>query len=813
MLKSNARWSIPMVNTTAVEQLSQQLNITPLLAHLLIVRGLNEVDEARRFLYGKKDLLHDPFLLNGMQQAVERIHLALNNKEKIRIYGDYDADGVSSTSLMIVLMRQLQADYDYYIPNRLTEGYGLNRNAIELARKQDIKLIITVDTGISAVDEISYAREQGIEVIVTDHHEPPDILPAAYAIINPKKPGCSYPFKQLAGVGVAFKLAEALLNRFPEELLEFVTIGTIADLMPLVDENRIYVRMGIERLRSTSSLGMRALLGVSGVDQKDINAGHIGFSIAPRINASGRLDHAGIAVTCLTTNIEQEAEHIAFDLDRLNRERQLIVEQISAEAMDQAARLHEHGLMEKVLVLAGEGWNVGVVGIVASKVLERYYRPTIILSIDPATGITKGSARSITGFDIHAALTDCSHLLEHYGGHQAAAGMTLHKDRLIDFHRSLNDYAEQHLTEDLLIPELIVDMQIAPTDISVDMISQLQLLAPYGMKNPSPRFMLNGLLLKEIKIMGKDQQHIKLLMSNPLDANTPPMEALAFGKSNWAPLISSNDEIDIMGELSVNEWNGIRRPQIIIKDIRILEKQVFDWRGKKLSDSVVAKWMDGFSSAMQDGGKKAILLFREEEWNQFDMDLITNKGIAVWFNNEIDSILPMNDIAKVTSAEEIGDLLLFSIPPNLTRVQSVLPIFFQANRVYSLLQDTIAHISGPMPSREQFIQVYRLLTRVSVIDISVLETAVKKQTGLTSSSFLFILTVFEELLFLAREGQQVLMRVTPAKMELNESRSYQEKLHREEVESELIYSNAKELKEWILQCMLHPSKTVKETSS
>jgi single-stranded-DNA-specific exonuclease len=802
VLRSNARWSIPTVDITTVEQLSQQLNITPLLARLLTVRGLNEVEEARRFLFGKKDLLHDPFLLNGMKQAVDRIHSALKNKEKIRIYGDYDADGVSSTSLMIILMRQLQADYDYYIPNRLTEGYGLNRNSIELARNQDIKLIITVDTGISAVDEISYAREQGIDVIVTDHHEPPDILPDAYVIINPKKPGCSYPFKQLAGVGVAFKLAEAMLGRFPEELLEFLTIGTIADLMPLVDENRIFVQMGIERLRSTLSLGMRALLGVSGIDQKDLNAGHIGFSIAPRINASGRLDHAGIAVTCLTTNNEQEAEHIAFDLDRLNRERQLIVEQISAEAMEQAARLHERGLMEKVIVLAGEGWNVGVVGIVASKVLEQYYRPTLILSIDPLTGFAKGSARSITGFDIHAALTDCSHLLEHYGGHQAAAGMTLHRDRLIDLHRSLNDYAEQHLTEDLLIPELMGDMEINSTDISVDMISQLQLLAPYGMKNPSPRFVLNGLLMKEIKIMGKDQQHVKLLLCNPLDTNTMTMEALAFGKSNWAPLISANDQIDIMGELSVNEWNGIRRPQIIIKDIRILEKQIFDWRGKKLSDSIVTKWMDGFSSTMQDGGKKAILLFREEEWNQFDTELIAYKGIAVWLNNEIESLLPMNDIAKLTSPEEIGDLLILSMPPNLTRIERVLPLFFQANRVYSMLQDTVAHISGPMPAREQFIQVYRLLMRVSVIDISILETAVKKQTGLTSSSFLFILTVFEELLFLAIEDEQVHVRMTPAKMELHESRSYQEKLHREEVERELIYSNAKELKEWILQRML-----------
>jgi len=801
VLQSNARWSIPNVDTATVEQLSQQLNITSLLARLLTVRGLNEVEEARRFLYGKKDLFHDPFLLDGMQRAVDRIQSALNNNEKIRIYGDYDADGVSSTALMVTLMQQLKADYDYYIPNRLLEGYGLNRNAIELAKRQETKLIITVDTGISAVDEIAYAHELGIEVIVTDHHEPPNVIPEAYVIINPKKIGCPYPFKQLAGVGVAFKLAEAILGRFPDELLEFVTIGTIADLMPLVDENRVFVRLGIERLRMNCSLGLRALLGVSSIDQKDLHAGHVGFSIAPRINASGRLEHAGIAVDCLTTTSEQEAEHIAFDLDRLNRERQFIVEQISAEAMAQAAELVEHGLMENVLVLAGKGWNVGVVGIVASKLLERYYRPTIILSIDPATGLAKGSARSISGFDIHAALTSCNHLLEHYGGHQAAAGMTLHCDRLIDFHRSLNDYAVHHLTADLLIPEIHVDMEIEAKDVTVDMINQLELLAPYGMKNPSPRFVLNDLQLKEIKIMGKDQQHIKLLLCPALDSNHITIEALAFGKANWAPLISSNDQINMIGELSVNEWNGVRRPQFIMKDIRIPDRQVFDWRGKKLNDSLLIKWMEGFSSSMQDGGKKAILLFREEEWLQLDEKMIMSNGIAVWLAEELESFVPMNDFAKITNPDEIDDLLILSMPPNLSRIESILPIFLQANRVYCLLQDMVANMSGPVPTREQFIQVYRLLMRDKAVDISLLESAVKRHTGITASTFQFILTVFEELLFLAREGHILHVRMTPAKMELQASRSYQEKLHREEVERELIYSNALELREWIVQCI------------
>jgi single-stranded-DNA-specific exonuclease len=334
------------------------------------------------------------------------------------------------------------------------------------------------------------------------------------------------------------------------------------------------------------------------------------------------------------------------------------------------------------------------------------------------------------------------------------------------------------------------------------MISELQLLAPYGMKNPAPRFMLNGLLLKEMKIMGKDQQHIKLLLNHPLDANSMTMEAIAFGKSYWAPFISSNDQIDIMGELSVNEWNGIRRPQIMIKDIRIVETQIFDWRGKKPGDPAVIKWIEHFNSNMKDAGKKAIVLFREEEWAGLDSKVINEQGIAVWLDQEIGILKPMNHIAKHTTLEEIGDLLIYSLPPNILCIQRILPVFSLANRVYCMLQDRLANLSGPMPTREQFIQVYRLLIRNRMIDIGILETEVKKRTELTSSSLLFILTVFEELLFLAIDGVQVHMQVTPAKMELHESRSYQEKLHREEIESVLIYSNAKELREWILQHMI-----------
>ncbi|CAM4367150.1 single-stranded-DNA-specific exonuclease RecJ [Paenibacillus tarimensis] len=585
MLNSKTRWVVSKLTDEEEKSaalMAGELGLSPLTARLLLQRGITGVEAAKRFLYGEIELLHDPYLLKGMEQGVHRIRQALADREAIRIYGDYDADGVSSTSLMIRLLRSLDSSFDYYIPHRQLEGYGLNKAAIEAAAAAGIKLLITVDTGISAVEQIAYASELGIDVVVTDHHEPPEVLPEAAAIINPKQKDCPYPFKGLAGVGVAFKVASALLGRTPLEWTDLVALGTIADLMPLIDENRVLVKKGLEQLRRSAEPGFRALAEVSGLSLDSLSSEGIAFGMAPRINAAGRLAHADIAVRLLASTESTEAELHADSLDALNRERQQIVDAMVKEAealwSDKRRAAAEQGKPDPgVIVVAAEGWNVGVVGIVASKLIERHYRPTLVLGIDPETGKAKGSARSIDGFDLYAALTECADLLEHYGGHQAAAGMTLHRDRLDELELMLDNLAGEWLKEEDLIRKTDVDLVCGADEADLDTVRQLQLLEPFGAGNPQPKLLVTAGRLKEKRVIGKEGKHLRLTAARGRGA----LEAVGFGLGGLAGRIAEEASVEMLGELSVNEWNGIQKPQLLIRDLRIPHRQFFDGRGER----------------------------------------------------------------------------------------------------------------------------------------------------------------------------------------------------------------------------------------
>ncbi|MFC4776500.1 single-stranded-DNA-specific exonuclease RecJ [Paenibacillus sp. GCM10023252] len=571
MIRAKTRWAVAPWDEASqrqAEQLANRLHLSPLVARLLVQRGLTDADEARSFLAGGEEQLHDPYLLKGMKEAVDRIHAAVQNGEKIRIYGDYDADGVSSTSLLISLMRTLQSNYDYYIPHRALEGYGLNCAALDKAAEDGVGLIVTVDTGISAYDEVKYAKQLGIDVIVTDHHEPPALLPDAYAVINPKQKDCSYPFEGLAGVGVAFKLAQALLGRPPIEWSHIAALGTVADLMPLQGENRILVKLGLARMRMGEHAGFRALAEVAGMDLSAVTSTSIAFGMAPRINAAGRLDHASKAVELLTKDDYDDAIHIAAVLDGLNRERQRIVESIVKEAeqgwAEKAREAAKSGAEPPaVIVLAGEGWNVGVIGIVASKLLERHYKPVLILGIDE-NGQCKGSARSIEGYDLHAALTACEDLLDHYGGHQAAAGMSLHKERLGELERRLSLLALEWLTDEDWIPKTKIDFSCKVEEATLQTIEELAGLEPYGAGNPAPRLLFQEAKLLSKRTMGKEAKHLKLSLGN----YGRTLDAVGFGYGEHAPILQSGKVVDLVGELSINEWNGERKPQLHIHDLR-----------------------------------------------------------------------------------------------------------------------------------------------------------------------------------------------------------------------------------------------------
>ncbi|WNR45882.1 single-stranded-DNA-specific exonuclease RecJ [Paenibacillus roseipurpureus] len=799
MLAPKARWSAPHVDEELVESLVRELQIDPLVARILVLRDIRSVPEAKQFMQGGIEDFHDPFLLDGMFPAIERIRTALQKNELIRIYGDYDADGVSSTSLMAHLLRGLGAHFDTYIPHRIREGYGLNRGALTLAKEQGVGLIITVDTGISAAQEIAYAHELGLDVIVTDHHEPPEILPDCLAVINPKKPSCNYPYKLLAGVGVAFKLAHALLGRFPEELLEFAALGTVADLMPLTGENRLIVKMGLARMQNSEYVGFRSLIAVSGIDKKEVTAGHIGFSLAPKINASGRLEAADIAVKLLTTSDAKEAEQIAFELDMLNRERQQIVEDMVQEAFAMADAQREKGL-DKVILVAKEQWNVGVVGIVASKIVEKYYRPALVLSIDPEKGMAKGSARSIAGFDLHKALTSCHELLDHYGGHQAAAGMSLNSANLENFAIRLNELAAASLTEQDYIPILRVDNACSLADVPIKSIEGLEQLAPFGMGNPSPKFMFTELELSDIRTMGKEKQHLKLGLSQTQDEISCSVEAVAFGKGNLASLIAPSAKVDVLGELSINEWNGVRKPQIIMQDLRIPHKQVFDWRGTGQLHLKLASLEANLQGGAFQQSSTGIVLFDEADEVLFQSTAEQiGDHIPYWIVQDTEQVKPGNHAASTMVLGEIQDLILYTLPRQLDSLRAVLRQATGMMRCYPVFAELGQDLGNTLPSREMFKMIYAILQKEKSLELqdTRIMSSLSKRSGLSPAMIHFIIAVFEELEFVVKHDNMVTMSTSPAKRDLSTSRLYQHRLHRQEVEAIVMYSSAKELEQWI----------------
>jgi single-stranded-DNA-specific exonuclease len=804
VLKAKARWNMGAADEARVQEWVEQFNISPLLARLLVVRGMTQTEHVADFLYGGTEQAHDPFLLDGMAAAVERIRMAIQMGERIRIYGDYDADGVSSTTLMVHLLRQLNCQFDYYIPHRVHEGYGLNEGALDKAHAAGVTLLITVDTGISAVQQIAYAKTLGIDVIVTDHHEPPEILPEAYALINPKKPGCPYPFKQLAGVGVALKLAQALLGRWPEELTEYAAIGTVADLMTLQGENRIIVKQGLKAMRATSNYGIKALLGVANVPVREVNSSHIGFALAPRINASGRLENADAAVRLLTTESEQEAEQLAFDLDLLNKERQKLVEEMTKEAIALVERRkQETGELPPVIVAAQEGWNVGVIGIVASKLVDKFYRPTVVLGIDPATGMAKGSARSIAGFDLYQGLSRCHDLMDHFGGHQMAAGMTLSQEHLPELEHRLGVLAQEWLEPEDWSPLLQADLACNLGDVTVDVVQQLEQLAPYGMGNPSPKFVFTDLLLSDMRTMGKEQQHLKLSLCSKQRPEAGSYDAVAFGKAGVSEWLSSAAPIEVLGELSINEWNGVRKPQIMVADLRVPTVQIFDWRGTTKPESKLSELCARLKSPVwgEPFDIPALILFSEPE----PAALANSKcAYSLWGMDSAGAVVPLNVEAGKRNIDEASDIVLYALPDDLGQLKALGQQAKGVQRYYAAFGGSEPERgAGVVPGRDGFKAVYSAVSALGKdperkLPPSAFVQAISKRSGLSPGAIGFILDVFEELGFVHRSEVGYRLVPSPAKKDLTDSAAYRRRQSRSETEHTLLYCSANDLASWLV---------------
>lgn len=557
------KWNISQGDIQIQEKLKRELHTDDIIARLLYNRDIRTVEEGRSFLYANITHLNDPFIMKDMDKAVERIIKAIDNDERIMIYGDYDVDGITSTSLLERALRCLGANVDYYIPERKKEGYGLNINAVREFIANGIDLVITVDCGISSADLIAEVEGE-IDFIVTDHHTPPEVVPKAIAVLNPKQIDCQYPDENLAGVGVAFKLCQGIWQKVRGtvylEDLDIVALGTVADLVPLVGENRIFVREGIKKINESPNLGIESLMRAAGIEGKKITAGHIGFTIAPRLNAAGRVTHAGEGVKLLTAQFPDKAQEIADVLNETNAMRQDIERNILKVAREQV--IEQGPDADKVIVVAGEGWHQGVVGIVASRLVEEFYKPTLVISI--SDGVGKGSCRSIKAFNMYDALHSVEDILIQYGGHKQAAGFSIKEENIPLLKQRLDEYCDEKLTAQNYIPLVNIDLDITDENIDIEKVEELELLEPYGMGNPTPVFSIKDASINRIMCMGKTKQHIKFT----INVNDQELDAISWFGADYQKYFYPETDIKLAFTMGINEWNGNKKVQLTIQDIQ-----------------------------------------------------------------------------------------------------------------------------------------------------------------------------------------------------------------------------------------------------
>jgi single-stranded-DNA-specific exonuclease len=550
-------------------ELSTNCSISLGVAKALVNRGIIDEKSAGRFLAPDVADMHDPFCLPDMTAAAGRVLDAVRRGERIRIYGDYDVDGVSSVALAVSVLRAYGANVDYYIPNRLVEGYGLSIEAVQKAASDAVDVMITADCGIGAFKEAEAAHSLGVDLIITDHHEADEGVPQCVAVVNPKRHDSEYPFKELAGVGVIFKLCQALWRLAgrpdgqadPKSHLDLAALGTIADVVPLLDENRIIARAGLAMMGHSSNLGIQSLLDVAGLAGREVKAGNVGFTLGPRVNAAGRLGDPSLGARLFLTDSRQEASELAAMLDEENRKRQEIEQAILRQVWEPVSKMNTQST--RAIVLGSETWHTGVIGIVASKIAEMTFRPTVLVSFEGDVG--RGSARSIPGFNLFSALTECSDLLLKYGGHAQAAGLSIRAADLEAFRERLNRIGHERLSQDDLVPRLRFDDELPEADISDSLARELAALEPHGLGNPSPVFVTRNMLVLEQRSVGADGRHLKL----KLGRGDAVVGAIGFRMTRrYSEVARNSAEVDVAYSLDLNEWNGSTHVEMNLKDIR-----------------------------------------------------------------------------------------------------------------------------------------------------------------------------------------------------------------------------------------------------
>ncbi len=665
------------------------VDIHPIVKQILINRGYDRSEDLEMFLNPTLEQLYDPFLMKGMDIAIDRIRDAMDNGESIWIYGDYDVDGITSISVLVTCFEFLNIPVNYYIPNRLEEGYGLSIQGMETIISKGADLIISVDCGITSVEEVAYVNKMKKDIIITDHHNCQEDLPDAFAILNPKQSDCEYPFDMLAGVGIAMKIVQALLReRFYQHydlFIDLVMLGTVADIAPIVDENRIIAKIGLDIIKNSKNIGLQALIDISNLKDTDINTGHIGFNLGPKINAAGRIGKPELGVQLLTSKDQVAAEHIAKALDALNTERQDIEKEIVA-SIDTLIEEQVDLENEKIIVIKGVKWHTGVIGIVASRVSEKYHRPSVILSVED--GIAKGSARSVGNISIFDALNSCKHLFIGFGGHKQAAGLSLNEADVDQLRIDINDYAKKHITSDDLLPKVKIDGILHSHEITHEALDDLEKLEPHGMGNPKPAFVYNGLTIDNVRPIGKEKTHLKIVLHD----GKRTFDAIGFGIAEQYADLRSQDQLDMVMTLNKNSFRGIETIQFMIKDIRRLEpafykvSEIGKCFTKTLARALFYNGLDGAkrpSYAFTDfnkeninrldycttvGGKKLILVqsfysFIELYFRLDDLE-IDSSEIGIHFNDidkRSDINIVVNPIFKHLDFENYDEVIVYDM--------------------------------------------------------------------------------------------------------------------------------------------------------
>lgn len=770
MIDAKFKWKLAdNASSATVDNLEKELGISRILATLLAQQGIDSTEQAKKFFEPSMEEIHDPTLLHDMDKAVERIEQAVEKQEQITIYGDYDADGITSTSLMYETLLSVGANVNYYVPNRFTDGYGPNMDAYQRLIDNGTQLFITVDNGVSGKNVIDKVMAAGVDVVITDHHELPADLPNAVAIVHPRYPGSNYPFSDLSGVGVAFKVAWALTGEFPIEELDLVAIGEIADVVNVTDENHALISYGIQQLRQGMRPGLAALMELADIKANNLTDQDIGFGIAPRLNALGRIADANDGVKLLTSLDENESQKLAKEVDQANKERQNLVAEIMKEAEKQANSSANQ--QKKTLLIVGKGWHQGVLGIVASRIMNETGKPTIVASTDQNNPtLIKGSGRSVDSFNLFNALEAHRELFTTFGGHPAACGLSFEQGNIASLQTALEEEANQQKFDPTVKQTLPIAMQLEPADVTQQLYNDIQRVAPFGPGNMEPVFELNNVKVVDVKTMGQEHQHLKFSIVSGKENLT----VVAFGQGNLATLLSApTGQVNLAVKVSLNEWRGKKSVQLMLEDLQINGTVIIDERTNKLTPQL-------FSSSDYYIVREPRLRDNIAPHVAPGYTLSIEEAIKTDFSGQRVTLVDCpssEEMLKQIFTEDEGE-------PATIRLL--------------LYQRKSAYLAG-LPTRNDFAQLYRFIYKQKELKWPMQVKAVSNHLKINMDRLNLMIQVFSEAGFVTIKDDVLKFNEPTNKTDLTQTKRYQKQLAQYKVEQQLLFNDAATVAKWLLE--------------